>query len=333
MKSTGKVVLGALVMLFLVIMLWGMGYITFKAPSTPQPSTPSTQLGYYPLKFSVKRPSGANVPDNVVVELYRGGDGGIWQLIGSYTTSSGVVNTGSDNVQEGEELMVHVVGDTYSSVVITDSWTKIKAGYKQPDLTYVVGPTVTVLEAPASASSLDIKMFDSNWNTIGTTDATATQLSLSGGAADWVQKPGVLKLILNDDYSGFGGVVNQPATSKGHLAKQWVSVVTVEFNRTDISFASSGWAQVSGTSSSIKKYAIIVDRLEAKSQTPVSKELQFMFKATGLSANTPFKITVNWYDYQLWSDAQNNIFNTSAVAPDPAATYTKSATFYFKVVA
>ncbi|MEM3476428.1 MAG: hypothetical protein QXF83_06905 [Candidatus Bathyarchaeia archaeon] len=341
MKTAGKMALGGLIVILLLFVAWAGGLIQIKLPSAPsggggqQPPT-TGQLGRYPIQFMVKARNGTGI-GYAIVEVYHDTDGnGVWELVGTYTAdSSGKVSSGADTYLEGERLMVHVKGGTYSGKKVTDTWVEVSAAYKQPDLTYIyLQSDVIAWIAPSSSSYLDIKVFDKDWNAIGESDAAATQLSLASGAADWVTYPGTLKLIINQKWTAFGGSIAQPNTNQKHVAKTWVSVVTIEFNRTDISFASGGgWTQVSGTSSNVKKFAIRIDRLEATTTIPVSLEIPLKFKATGLPANTPFKMIVSWYDFQIWEDVTGNIFNTSAVEPDPAATYTISKTFYFRVVA
>jgi hypothetical protein len=346
MKGAGRFLAGIILVVLMLAAANYMGIIHIQMPQQPSipgaPSTPTPTGGggvsaYLPIEFMVKCRNGTAL-EGATVEIYKPGEGDVWALVGSYVSgtssgSQGKVATSPTRFNTGDKILIHIVHGTYDGKKVTDTWTERTVGAKQADETVLPVEDVVCQVAPSSSSKMDIKLFDKDWNAIGESDAAATSLSLSSGAADWVTYPGTLKLIVNEKWTGFGGQVVQYKTSQGHEARTWVSVVTWEFNRTDVSFASSGWTQVSGTSSSVKKYAKIVDRVEATTSIPVSLEMQIKFKATSLSAGTPFKVTVTWYDFQIWDDVVGNIFNTSEVSPDPAATYSVSQSFYLKVVA
>ena len=296
--------------------------------------TPTPGAGY-PIVFMVLCQNGTGIGGATVEVYVPTAEANVWALKSSATTSStaGEVGkfTSTISFAEGSSVLIHVKSGTYSGKKVVQAWFTATVPKKGADATTIVfaDPYKADVAPSSSSTKMDMKLFDKSFNAIGESDAAATSISKAAGAADF---SGNLQLIISETWTAFGGSYDQPKTDQGHKARSYVSVITVEMNRTDISWKSGDWSQVSGTTTT-KKYAIVVNRLQAKDTQPVFLTIPIAFDASTLADNTAFKATVHWYDNQLFDDIKGGVVITTVGVNDGYTYDAASHTFYLKATA
>jgi len=337
MKDSTK--LGIAVVIILILVGQMMGYydlfaiVGYKPVAKPTP-TPGGNV--YPVKQMFQCMNGTAL-EGATVEVYIESKdiADYWELKASGTTSTsdpkGQFDSGSIQFAEGDTVMFHVVTGTYDGKKIPSQWYTRTVPARSPELTYIgFKDPIKVYVTPSASSKLDIKLFDKQYTAIGETDAAATSLSKSAGAADF---SGEIRLIITaETYVAFGLDSQQPKTDQGHKLRHYQAIVYVEFNRTDISWKQDGWTLVSGTSATVKRYARTVDILVCADTQPVSASIPIAFDATQLADNTAFKATIYWEDFQLFTETVGSV-TVSTVGVNPGYNYAINQYFVMKAVA
>jgi len=338
MKDSHK--FGIAVVVILILVGHMMGYYDLLAIVGYKPAvkpTPTALGNTYPINAMFQCMNGTAL-EGATVEVYVESKdiADYWELKASGTTTSsaplGKFDSGSIQFAEGDTVMFHVVAGTYDGKKIVSQWYEKTVPARSPELTYIAfKDPIKVYVAPSSSSTkMDIKLFDKQYTAIGESDAAATSLGKSAGAADF---SGEIRLIITGEtYVAFGGDKDQPKTDQGHKLRHYQSIVYVEFNRTDISWKQEGWTLVSGTSATVKRYARTVDILVCADTQPVSLSIPVAFDATQLADNTAFKATVYWIDQQVFTETVGAV-TVSTVGVNPGYLYAVNQAFYMKAVA
>jgi len=343
MKDSTKMTILVILVLVLLGHMAGVYTLSMTAPYfewgkvTPTPTPTPTPTGKtYPIQAMFQCMNGTAL-ESATVEVYVESKetADYWELKASGTTSAsaplGKFDSGAIQFAQGDVVMFHVVAGTYDGKKVPSQWYTKTVPPRSEELTYIAfKDPIKVYITPSASSKLDIKLFDKQYTAIGESDAAATSLSKSAGAADFT---GEIRLIITaQTYVAFGLDSEQPKTDQGHKLRHYQGIVYAEFNRTDISWKQEGWTLVSGTSSSVKRYARTVDMLAAADTQPVSLSIPIAFDATQLADDTAFKITVHWIDYQLFSETIGSV-TVSTVGVNCGYNYDISQAFYCKAVA
>lgn len=290
------------------------------------------QVATLPIKGTVVSKLNSTKLQGLTVEMYKyNPSSGLWDLKSSATTSStsgsyGDFDSGQTLFTTGDVVFVHVAeGSATSPVVkVVDYWQQVAVPAKVADLTSHSIGAIEVWTTVSSASYITETLFKSDMTAIGTSDGAVTTLDISDATTN---QQAILVLSISQTYSSFGGTISVPATNKGHLARELTSIVYVEFNRTDVSFKSGGWAKATASSASYSRYVRSVDRLSTDSTQPDTMSMQVWFDTSGITAATPVKITVGWVDGQTLEDAKNGISYAGA-GSDQGYNYADTANFY-----
>ena len=285
-----------------------------------------------PLKGTVVSALNATKLQGLTVEMYKfNPTSGLWDLKSSATTSStagslGDFDSGQVQFTTGDIVFIHVVeGSATSPVVkVVDFWKQVPVPAKVTDLTTHGIGAIEVYTTVSAASYITPTLFKSDMTAIGTSNGAVTTLDISDATTN---QQAILVLAVSQTYSSFGGTITIPATSKGHLARELTSIVYVEFNRTDVSFKSGGWAKATASSASYLRYVRAIDRLQTDSTQPDTMTVQLWFDTSGITAATPVKITIGWVDGQTMEDAKNGISYAGA-GSDEGYNYADTANFY-----
>jgi len=297
--------------------------------------------GKYPIAGSVIVASNATPVNGITVEVYVPASGGmeklyIWELVEAPTTAAttGVFTT-TNGFNVGQRIMIHAVRS--ATKFTYDRWLETLVPGKAEGLPAAPIGSIAVWAYPLAAGHLSLAIYTKTGSPISTTETLGTFTSLSK-AAQAASLEAYSQVSISDTWSAYGqDPWIQPSTSKKYEARELVTVMTIAFNVSGMSWKDSTWSSVQ-VSSGIKRAKIIkgteyspnviaTDNSANKRITPA-----WWVDLQALADNTGVKITVVLMDYQLWDTVKEN-GSVSTIGVNFGYTYLKSVDFYVKIIA
>jgi hypothetical protein len=274
-----------------------------------------TTGGAFPIRGSVNVYGNGTLVTGVTVELYQppATADGLYVLKESLITVAGVFS-GVVPFNVGSAVMLHVErsGTTYTY----DRWVNTVVPPKGQDMLFSLVGAIEVY--PYARATPTFMMQLGNGTAISSTQGTiavptSTPLSKTGGATDI---NGRVQLMLAEAWGSFGmDPFTQPAPSRGHLKREYLTVMTIASN-VSISWKDSSYTKISVSSGT--KYAKIVQGtaysplvLRTMSTGNKAVQIEFWMDLSALATGTGVAITVHICDYQLWSTIVDDSYTTT----------------------
>jgi len=269
---------GAALILVVIVMFGFVGYIGYREGWFGRATTSPTQFSYYdadlgqtlyfptraeldayvakkglsgggsfPISGKVLCLDNGTAVTSATVEIYAPPTtaDGFWQMKDSCTTSA---TDGSFTTVTafavGSRIMIHV--QRSATKYIYDKWQETVVPQKGKDIT---SSPIGTIEVPTYCRATPtVTLHLGNGTAVSTTVATPTPLSKANGGATQTGAYAQLN-IGSESWAVFGlDPFTQPATSKGHEKLDYVTVITVAFNVTGISWQGTNYNKVSVSS-------------------------------------------------------------------------------------
>jgi len=292
--------------------------------------------GKYPISGKILVINNGTLVNGVTVEIYMPtGTKDLWNLADSVATDTAGVFTSSTSFDIGSRIMIHVVRS--ATKYIYDRWLESQIPPITGNLLTAPLGVIYVYTYPIVAGNLVLALYTATGTAVSTSDhiGAYTSLSKATGAANF---GGYAQLTLAETYTSYGqDPWTQPATSRGHEKRDLVTVVTVAFNISGISWKDSAWSSVS-VSSGMKRALVLKGTTfnPAVLACDVNQPKRIMqdtkFDMSALTSNTGVKIDIVVMDYQLWDNVKDNAATTT-IGVNFGYTIQKTASFYVYVTA
>jgi len=297
---------------------------------------PSGVSGRFPISGKVLILGNGTAVTSITVEIYTPSktESGAWDMIEAVTSDASTgAFTSSVAFDVGAKIMVHVLRS--ATKYTYDRWIETVVPPKPADLT--ASPLGAIFVWPYPTSTPTCALYTGAGAAVSTTQTSAsyTSLSKASGAA---QFKGYVQLNLPVTWSTFGmDPWTQPKTSKGHKLREYVTIITLTFNVTGISWQSADWTSIS-VSTGMKRAIIIRGTaysphvVSTKDTQPNRILIDTHFDMTALTTNTGLSVIVHILDYQIWDNTKDNAV-TSTVGVNFGYTYDVTSTHYIMVTA
>lgn len=256
------------------------------------------------------------------VELFKPLADGSYNLIESCTTAATTgAFTSTSTWPVGSTVMVHVQRQAAVTIAtggfIYDRWILVTVGNLPTGGGLVSVPIGTIEVWPSPRATPTVAVYMPNGTAFSTTNTGVARSALSKAASGTVLSGMYAQLNLVETWATFGhDPWTQPKTSKGHEQRDYVTVATIAWNVTGISWQGSSWSSVSVTTG--MKRAVILKGNQYSPfiiQTMADGNRRLIIDLpndmSGLANNTGVAITVDVTDYQLWDNAKDNTVTTT----------------------